>query len=187
MGKLLTLTIGVPIHTPWNSGVYEGAYDGTGVPPTRDNEVSGFAGWRGQSVPIVVDFASAASSTTWPQIENPGPLDNMAGSAFKGTNGAGFELCCPILPFDAGGTSGTDLARGAAGSYNSHWTTFGGNLVANGLTSIALRIGHEFNGNWYRWSVNTNTNGGNPNGGTADYVSYYRNIVTTLRAAGWAG
>lgn len=187
MSRLITVTIGQPSTTGWNSGVYEGAYDGTGVPPSRDTEVTAFQTMRNRPVKIVIDFASAATSTTWATIENPGPLDNMAGSSYKGTAGAGFELCTPILPWDAGGTSGTDLARGASGSYNAHWTTFGGNLVANGLTSIALRIGHEFNGNWYRWSVNTNYNGGNPNGGVADYVSYFRNIVTTTRAAGWTG
>ena len=169
----------------WTSGVYEGAYDGTGVPPTRDSEVTAFQTMRGHTVAIVGDFNASAGTCTWTDIEHPGPVDNIAGSSFKGTNGVGFELCVCMLP---GTGSGTTLAAGAAGSYDSHWTALGTYLVSSGLSAINLRIGHEMNGTWYRWSVGTaNVDGGNPSGGYTDYVTYYQKIITALRAAGWTG
>jgi hypothetical protein len=112
----------------WVSGDYDGSYDGAGIPPTRDAEISAFQDWRGGAiVGVVADFVV----DTWAEIENPGALDNIAASAFKGTNGSGFELCVPLLPSD----TSTTLAIGAAGTYNSHWTALGNHLVLNGLSA----------------------------------------------------
>jgi hypothetical protein len=85
--------------------------------------------------------------------------------------GSGYRLvlAVPILP----GT-GT-LAQGAAGAYNGYFTTLAHNLVNNGESNTILRLGWEFNGNWYRWSVANAAS-------AANFTAYWRQIVTTMRA-----
>jgi hypothetical protein len=76
----------------------------------------------------------------------------------------------PMLP-DSGGT----LAAGASGAYNEYFRTLAQRLVAGGQGNATLRIGPEFNGNWFKWTIAV------PNGG-ADFASYWRQIVTTMRS-----
>jgi glycosyl hydrolase family 26 len=78
-------------------------------------------------------------------------------------------LGVPILP----GT-GT-LAEGAAGAYNQYFTTLGENLVGDKEANAILRLGWEFNGTWFPWSVANATD-------AANFVGFWRQIVTTMRA-----
>ncbi len=46
------------------------------------------------------------------------------------------------------------MAGCAAGSYNSKWRQFGQNIKAAGLDDeTIIRLGWEFNGNWYKWQA----------------------------------
>jgi|GEM_PF-6051663 len=76
----------------------------------------------------------------------------------------------PMLP-DSGGT----LAEGASGAFNSHFRTLALKLVAGGDGGATLRLGWEFNGDWFRWSIAA------PNG-SADYAAFWRQIVITMRS-----
>ena len=78
-------------------------------------------------------------------------------------------LGVPILP-----GVGT-LAQGASGAYNQYFSTLGANLVSDNEADAILRLGGEFNGNWFPWSVATTTD-------AANFVSFWRQIVTTMRA-----
>ena len=78
-------------------------------------------------------------------------------------------LGVPILP-----GVGT-LAQGATGAYNQYFTTLGENLVADKEANAILRLGWEFNGNWFTWSVATWAD-------AANFVAFWRQIVTTMRA-----
>ena len=53
------------------------------------------------------------------------------------------------------------------------WEALGHRLIGLGLGSALLRIGREFNGNWYPWQV--------AEGGQASYIAGYRHVVTVLR------
>ncbi len=75
----------------------------------------------------------------------------------------------PILP-----GVGT-LAQGATGAYDQYFTILGENLVSDNEADAILRLGWEFNGNWFRWSVATSAD-------AANFVAYWRQIVTTMRA-----
>jgi hypothetical protein len=75
----------------------------------------------------------------------------------------------PILP-----GVGT-LAQGATGAYDQYFTVLGENLVSYHEADAILRLGWEFNGNWFRWSVATSAD-------AANFVAYWRQIVTTMRA-----
>ena len=56
-------------------------------------------------------------------------------------------LGVPILP-----GVGT-LAQGATGAYNQYFTTLAENLVTDKEENAILRLGWEFNGTWFEWSV----------------------------------
>jgi hypothetical protein len=91
-----------------------------------------------------------------------------------------FILGVPMLP-GSGGTplSGTSLASGAAGAYNSHFQILAQNLVANGLGNSIIRLGWEWNGNWYPWHVSTDAD-------AVNFAAYWRQIVTTMHAVSGA-
>ncbi len=78
-------------------------------------------------------------------------------------------LGVPILP-----GVGT-LAEGATGAYNQYFTILGENLVSDHEANAILRLGWEFNGNWFPWSVATATD-------AVNFGAYWRQIVTTMRA-----
>jgi beta-mannanase len=81
-----------------------------------------------------------------------------------------------MLPNPASGGGPYTLAIGAAGTYNAYFTTLASNLSAAGWNSknCMIRLGWEFNGNWGYWSA--------PAGQEANFVTYWRNIVTAMRA-----
>lgn len=69
---------------------------------------------------------------------------------------------------------GSNVNDGAAGAYDFHWTNFATRtLLPYNITHWPIRLGWEFNGNWFPWSAQ-----GNP---TA-WAEYWRRIVTTIRA-----
>ncbi len=98
-------------------------------------------------------------------------MDNGGGEG--GWSGTGYRLVLgvPIIPGGSGGT----LAQGASGAYNQYFATLAHNLVSQGESNAILRLGWEFNGNWYPWSVASNTDAQN-------FASFWRQIVNTMRA-----
>jgi beta-mannanase len=75
----------------------------------------------------------------------------------------------PMLPTD--GTS--TLAKGAAGNYDTNFTTIGTALVSAGFADAYLRVGWEFNGSWYPWAAKQDP---------TNWVAYYQHIVKVFRA-----
>ena len=86
-------------------------------------------------------------------------------------SGSGFRLVMgvPILP----GVG--SLAQGATGAYNAYFTTLAKNLVGAGQAGAILRLGWEFNGTWFPWSVQSSADATN-------FVRFWQQIVTTMRA-----
>jgi hypothetical protein len=120
-----------------------------------------------------MDFVAG---TSWQSIEAPGAqLSKWRYSGYRMTWGV------PILPdsytpnsnaADSGG-SAFGLAQGAAGDFDSHFVTLAKALVAGGQGSAIIRLGWEFNGGWFPWAAN---------GSAANFVAYWRNIVTAMRS-----
>jgi hypothetical protein len=75
----------------------------------------------------------------------------------------------PMLTSD----SSTTLAQGAAGAYDNHFRDLGKLLVSNGRPDAYLRIGWEFNGDWYPWAASKDP---------AAFRAYFRHIVMALRS-----
>ncbi len=89
---------------------------------------------------------------------------------------SGYQMILgvPIIPSSNGTAVGT-LATGATGAYDSYYTTLAQTLISYGDANAELRLGWEFNGNWYAWAVNNDTD-------AANFAAYWRQIVTTMRA-----
>ena len=66
--------------------------------------------------------------------------------------------------------------RVAAGEYDEHARALARNLVAAGLGSSVIRLGHEANGTWYRHSIGSTQ---------ADFIAwrtYWARVVTAMRS-----
>jgi hypothetical protein len=133
-------------------GVYVGAADPAGVRK--------FNQWLGRPVTYAMDFFSGES---WESIESPGWwLDAWKDTPYK------MVYSVPILPDNAG-----TLQQGATGAYNDHFRKLAQLLVAKGEGDAILRLGWEFNGNWFRWAASSDPQA---------FVGYWREIVTTMRS-----
>ncbi len=137
-----------------------GVYAGSGDP----NAVASFESRVGRPLAVVADYLPRDS---WSSIESPQWWTSVwGGSAYRSR----MQFSIPILP-----AAGATLAAGASGSYDAHFVTLAQRLVAGGQAAAIIRLGWEFNGTWYPWTI------GVPNG-PADYAAYWRRIVTAMRS-----
>jgi hypothetical protein len=147
-----------PIHSglAWPSGEFVDAWD-----PSVN---AGFAAWRGRATDVAV---------TWPDRTS---WDDFTGVSANYTayQNQPYTMVFGIPPIPEDGSS--TMAQCAAGSNNSHWTAFGNTLTSLGLGSSIIRLGWEFNGDWWAW-------GGTNNGSSpAIFANCWKQIVTTVRA-----
>jgi hypothetical protein len=120
-----------------------------------------FGKWRGAPVTFADDCLSTAS---WHEIAAP---DWWLQRWHAG--GLPLVLGVPMLPDNRSAT----IHKGALGKYNRYFRELALDLVRNGDAHASLRLGWEMTGGWYRWSAQPNP---------AAWISYYRKIVTTMRA-----
>jgi hypothetical protein len=115
-------------------------------------------------------------SAGWPGMVDASDNDWLLGAY----QGSGYQLVLgvPIIPTLNGTAVGT-LATGATGAYNTYYQTLAQTLVSFGDGNAILRLGWEFNGSWYPWSVSNNTD-------AANFAAYWRQIVTTMRSVSGA-
>lgn len=106
-------------------------------------------------------------------------MDGVGGSLSWLTgpwHGSGYRLSLgvPIIPTDANNVPVGTLAAGATGTYNQYFVQLAQTLVAAGEANAYLRLGWEFDGNWYTWNALTPA-------AEADYATYFQQIVTAMR------
>jgi hypothetical protein len=143
----------------WKSGAFAG-YGGTTVGGVGD---AAFGQWRGMPVSVATDYIG---SNTWGDIENPGyAIQQWAAS----------PSVTPDLSIAMWPSSGGSFTEAASGADNSHFVVLARNLIAAGLGGVSIRLGWEFNGTWYRWSVTTP-------GQAAQFAQAWRQIVTAMRS-----
>jgi hypothetical protein len=114
----------------------------------------------GKPTKFAMDFLD---STSWSTLSNPLWFA-------KHWHKAGYQMiwALPMLP-DTGAT----LAAEANGAYDHYFLQTAETLASYGQGSSIIRIGWEFNGNWYPWSAG---------GQASNYVAAYRQIVVTFRS-----
>ena len=152
-----TATTGTPVAL---SGVYVAAAD--------PGATAAFAAWRGSAVTLVSDYLGHDGD--WSGLTSP---DYWLDSWQSYTN-AGIPLVLGVPMIAA---SGDTFQAGAAGAYDSYYQTLASQLVAAGDGSAILRLGWEFNGDWYPWSV-TATGADSP----ANFIADWQHTVIVMRA-----
>jgi hypothetical protein len=124
--------------------------------------VKEFGDWRGAPIDVVVDWPARAS---WDDIVNPDWLYDT----WKNTPYTKIFGVAPLPEKDDSAT----MAGCAAGDYNDKWREFGQNIQNAGLADESvIRLGWEFNGDWYKWSAN------NP----GQFAECWRQIVTSAES-----
>jgi hypothetical protein len=146
-----------------NLGVYAGPGSQSGV-ASFESATGSHVSWASDYLPGNNGFAgmTSASALSW-------LLDDWDGS------GCQLVLGVPIIPTSSSGTPAGTLAGGAAGDYNSYYTTLAQTLVDAGDGGVTLRLGWEFDGGWFTWSVANDAD-------ALNFAAYWRQIVTTMRA-----
>jgi Glycosyl hydrolase family 26 len=150
-GQVTSSRQGVAANVPL--GDYAGEADPAGV--------ASFAAATGAHVTYATDYLDKGDG--WAGMDSATNIKAWTGSPYR------LAIGVPILP-----GVGT-LAEGATGAYDQYFTTLGENLVSDKEANAILRLGWEFNGNWFTWSVATTTDANN-------FVAFWRQIVTTMRA-----
>lgn len=156
------------VYREGQAGCKRGLYDSYGT-------------WLNRNVTWAEDFMPIDD---WSQIEGRSWLLGTWSEWVKKQPGRRFVLSLPILPgpWDLRGPktgprggNPVSLQEGAKGTYNIHFQHLAENLVNSGLGDTLIRVGWEFNGNWYAWRIDT------PEKAEA-FAGYFRQIVTTMRA-----
>ena len=154
-------------------GVYAGNNNAAGV--------SAFATATGAKITMAQSFLpwQAATGpyygnlTGWGYLTTPTTLASWL-SSWKGT-ACQMVFGVPMVCLDASGAPENTLATGAAGAQNANFTAIAQNLVAQGFGNAVLRLGWEFDGNWYPWKVQSAADATN-------FAAYWVQIVNTMRA-----
>jgi hypothetical protein len=133
-----------------------GVYEGSGAP----SGVTEFAAWLGRRPAYVLDFLAR---DTWESISQPTWwLQSWRGAPYTMT------YSVPMLP-----ERGATLRQGASGAFNRHFRALAASLIEHGQGNAVIRLGWEFNGNWYSWSAVRDPH---------SFVAYWRQIVKTMRS-----
>lgn len=135
-----------------------GIYGGAGCDGVR--AMDRFATWFGRRPDRMLDFISWQSlidGSTW----------SMRCWSNAGIKNMTYSL--PMLPEDGSAT----LAQGAAGQFDELFRAFATTLVSTGYSEAVVRIGWEFNGDWYVWAASKDPQ---------SWIAYWRRIVTIMRS-----
>jgi len=160
-GTLLGSAIVGP-HTAKTTGL--GDFAGSGDP----GALASFASITGTHPVLASDYLLRTSG--WDGMDGAGGTEDWMLDQWRNT-GYRLVLGVPILPGRLGGT----LVEGATGAYNQYFTILAQTLVQDGAANAILRLGWEFNGTWYPWSVASNADAQN-------FAHFWRQIVNTMRA-----
>jgi hypothetical protein len=172
---LSTTTVTVPIEpippvgiTPVSEPFQEGAYVG----PADPSGVKSFATATDTDITIGSDYLPASNG--WSGMDGANGSISWLTNAWQ-SSGYTLSLGVPMIPTNSSGQPQGTLAQGAAGAYNGYFSTLASTLVAAGEANAYLRLGWEFDGNWYAWQAQSAT-------AEANFASYFRNIVTAMRS-----
>ena len=138
-----------------------GAYGGagcTGVP-----EVRAFETFLGRNVDVVLDFLQ---KDKWAGMI--GEAGWIAG-CWKQLPGRRLAISVPMLVDEGAPT----LAQGASGEFDGHFRDLARTLIGGGYGDAFVRIGWEFNGNWYSWAAAKDP---------AAFKAYWRRIALAMRS-----
>jgi len=145
----------------------------SGPPPSASLPLGAYAGYEnvngvaavskviGRPVPQAMDFFDGRSWSL--AVESPAQI-------VPAWNGTGYRMTWGVAMLP---DTGASLAEGATGDYDHYFADIARYLVANHQGRSIIRLGWEFNGDWFPWSAATCP---------SCFVSYWRHIVVTMRS-----
>lgn len=135
-----------------------GVYVGAGCDGVK--RLDAFERWFGRRPNQVIEFLSwqvFSKGTTW---------------GVRCWQKAGIENLVISIPMLPDGKSAT-LAEGANGKFDALFRKYAELLVKHGFGDAVVRIGWEFNADWYPWAAKHDPQA---------WVEYWRRAVTTMRS-----
>jgi hypothetical protein len=136
-------------------GLDLGVYRSGGPAAVRE-----YQNWLKRPITTVLDYLPGSS---WAALSAPdGIVQQWHLSGYR------VVYSTPMLP-----NSGATLDEGAAGTYDTYFRQLAQTLVRWGQGNVVIRLGWEFNGNWFSWKAK---------GKTAEFVTYWRRIVNVMRS-----
>ncbi len=155
-------------------GLYDGQFNPKGIETA--------ANWLGSPATIkyAQDFIDA---TDWSHIADPWQLSNWKGTPYTMVWGVPMIPCGG--PSTQCATNVSDYGQLASGAADGYFKTLAQHLVAAGFGTSYIRLGWEFNASWMGWSV-CNESGSGLDSWATDFVSGFRNIVTSMRSVSGA-
>jgi Glycosyl hydrolase family 26 len=138
-----------------------GSYGGAGC--TGLPEIKAFESWLGHPLGVVLDFLQ---KDTWNGML--GEASWIAG-CWKSLPGCRLALSVPMLV----DTQNPTLAQGATGEFDQNFRDLASILVAGGYPDAFIRIGWEFNGDWYRWAAQDDPSA---------YARFWRRIALAMKS-----
>jgi hypothetical protein len=134
-----------------------GVYLGAGCDGAK--RLESFGQWLGRKPEQVIEFLSwdvLAKGATW------------GVRCWQQARVKHLVLSIPMLPNDKSAT----LADGARGKFDELFRNYAKLLVKHGFADATLRIGWEFNADWYPWAAKHDPQA---------WIEYYRRAVTAMR------
>lgn len=135
----------------------QGVYLGAGCAGAE--RLKQYEAWLGRDVDQVLEFIGwdvLEAGTTW------------ALNCWQKAGEKSVVYSMPMLPPDRSAT----LAQGAGGKFDQLFRRYGELLVKHGYGDSIIRIGWEFNAEWYSWAASKDPQ---------SWVAYWRRIVSILR------
>jgi hypothetical protein len=154
-----------------------------GAPPLAPHNIDRRAAWLHRPVDLALDFDVGRGWAPEPYAA----LDWQLGPWAAWTKARRGRNLLYTLAMTGGGPENTVQACATrsttdpANPFVVHFKDVADTLARHGLDHAILRIGHEFTGDWYPWSVEGVDR--RPNTALAYYADCYRNIVIILRNA----
>jgi len=125
------------------------------------NAATQFENWVGRDVDFV---AGHGNDSSWNEL-----INGLGWTAHQFKSVAPVKWTVPML------VKGTTLSQGAWGAYDQNYRQVAEKLLAisPGQSEITVRVGQEFNGNWFAWGAK---------GQESAYISTFRHFVDTFRS-----
>jgi hypothetical protein len=150
-----------------NTSLQLGAYVG----PADPSGIKTFELATGEKLTLASDYLP--SNDGWAGMDGADGNLNWLTGAWQ-SSGFTLSLGVPMIPTNGQGMPEGTLAQGANGSYNAYFVSLAKSLVAAGEGNSYLRLGWEFDGDWFSWQALT------PAAETS-YAMYFQQIVTAMR------
>jgi hypothetical protein len=153
-------------------------YLGSDPSDDPDMDTDQFYIWLNRSVTNVMFASATPEYDTWSDLEASEGWFYHGGYLYMQSH----PNCIPVVSIGmlpgSGNTplTGTSLAIGAEASnpYGPNFQTLAQNLINIGMANAIIRLGWEWNGNWYPWEVTSDADAKN-------FAAYWKNVVPGMR------